>query len=75
MTNETAKVLLMIILIGGLEAAIHLPDLWKSRRWKSQHWTSLGRALARAWLAIAPTDNLLQLAVLKLKSDRHRPVH
>jgi hypothetical protein len=70
MTNETAKVLLMILLIGGLEAAIHLPDLCRSQR-----WTWLGRAIARAWLAIAPIDNLPQLAVLKLKSDRRRPVH
>src|SRR6201995_3672001 len=32
MTNETMKALLMILIIGGLQAAIHIPKIWTSQR-------------------------------------------
>lgn len=35
MTNETMKALLTILIFGGLEAAIHIPTIWASRRLKS----------------------------------------
>jgi hypothetical protein len=45
MTNETTKALLMIFLFGGLEAAIHASNTWKSRR-----WTFLDH-LTKAWIS------------------------
>jgi hypothetical protein len=70
MTNETAKVLLMILVLGSLEAAIHLPPMWKSR-----HWTFLGRAVARAWSAMASTGHTPQPAVLKRRFRGRRVSH
>ncbi len=35
MTHETAKALLMMLILGGLQAAIHIPKIWASQRWAS----------------------------------------
>jgi hypothetical protein len=41
MTNETTKVLLMFLIMGSLQAAIHI-----SKIRASQQWAFLGRAMA-----------------------------
>lgn len=66
MTNETIKVLLMILIIGGLQAAIHIPKIWPSRR-----WAFLPRAMAHVRSAIV-TDRALQPALIKRKSHKRQ---
>jgi hypothetical protein len=67
MTHETTKILLLIFMLGSLEAAIHLPKFWES-----QHWTYLGRAIARAWSTVASTDHGLRSAFVKRGSHKRR---
>jgi hypothetical protein len=66
MTNETAKALLMILLFGGLEAAIRVAKT------KSRHRTLPDRAAAWVRSALALTDHALQPVVLKRQSDERR---
>jgi hypothetical protein len=63
MTNETTKALLMILIIGGLQAAIHIPKIWAS-----QQWAFLLRAMVHVRSAIVLTDRALQPALAKRKS-------
>jgi hypothetical protein len=65
MTNETTKALLMILIIGGLQAAIHIPKIWAS-----QQRAFLARAMAHLQSAIAATDHTLQPAFIKRKSHK-----
>ena len=60
MTNETIKALLMILIIGGLQAAIHIPKMRLSRTWAflAAHFRS----------TISLTDPPLQPALVKSKS-------
>ena len=37
MTNETTKALLMMLMIGGLLGAIHIPKIWASQQWRFWH--------------------------------------
>jgi hypothetical protein len=67
MTHETTKILLMIFILGSLEAAIQFPKIWKS-----QHWMYLGRAITRAWSTITSTDRSLQSAFAKHRSHKRR---
>jgi hypothetical protein len=67
MTNETIKVLLMILIIGGLQAAIHIPKIWAS-----QQWAFLIRAMAHVRSAIILTDRALQPAPIKRKSHKRQ---
>jgi hypothetical protein len=67
MTNETMKALLMILIIGGLQAAIHLPKIWAS-----QPWAFLVRAVTHARLALVLTDRALQPVLAKHKSHNRR---
>ncbi len=66
MTNEMMKVLLMFLIIGSLEAAIHIPKFRASRR-----WAVLNRALAHVWSAAILVDRALQPASIKRKSHKH----
>jgi hypothetical protein len=59
MANETVKALLMILMFGSLNAAIRVPSIRASQR-----WVLVGRAIARAWSAIASIEHNLQPAVL-----------
>jgi len=67
MTNETMKALLMILIIGGLLAAIHMPKIWVS-----QPWAFLVRAVAHVRSAFALTDQALQPAFIKRKSHNRQ---
>ena len=67
MTHEATKILLMIFILGSLEAAIQLPKFRES-----QHWTYLGRAIARAWSTLASTDHGLQSAFVKHRTHKRR---
>jgi len=63
MTNETMKVLLMFLIIGSLQAAIHI-----SKIRASPQWAYLSRAMAHVWSAVILTDRALQPAFIKRKS-------
>jgi hypothetical protein len=65
MTNETMKALLMILIIGGLQAAIHMPKI-------SQPWAFLVRAMAYVQSALILTDRALQPAFIKRQSDNRQ---
>jgi len=67
MTNETMKALLMILIIGGLQAAIHIPKIWAS-----QQWAFLVRAMDHVRSAIVLTDRALQPAFIKHKSHKRQ---
>jgi hypothetical protein len=67
MTNETMKALLMILIIGGLEAAIHIPKIWAS-----QQWAILVRAMAHVRTVVVLTDRALQPALVKRKSHKRQ---
>jgi len=67
MTNETTKALLMILIIGGLQAAIHIPKIWAS-----QQRALLARALAHLRSAMVLTDRALQPAFIKRKSHNRQ---
>jgi hypothetical protein len=69
MTNETMKALLMILIIGGLQAAIHIP-----KTWASQQWALLRRATAHLRSAIVLTDGALQPAFIRRKSHERQPL-
>ena len=69
MTNEMIESLLMILLFASMLAATYAPDTSET-----QPWTLLGRALARAWSAIALTGGTLQPVVLKRQPSRRRPL-
>ena len=58
MRNETIKALLMILMFGSFNAAIHVPNIRASQR-----WVLVGRAIARAWSELASIDHNLQPAV------------
>jgi hypothetical protein len=70
MTNETIKALLMILIIGSLQAAIHIPKMWASRQ-----WAFLVRAMAHVRSVIVPTDRALQPAFRKRKSHKRQLSH
>jgi hypothetical protein len=55
MTHETTKALLMILILGGLQAAIHIPKIWAS-----QQWVFLVGAMAHVRSAVVLTDRALQ---------------
>jgi hypothetical protein len=61
MTHETLKVLLLILLFGGLEAAIRMP---KTRR------SFLHRATAWVGSALALPHTALQPAVVRRRSHK-----
>jgi hypothetical protein len=65
MTNEMTKVLLMILIIGGLLAAIHIPKMRAS-----QPWAFLVRATTYVRSAIVLTERALQLAFIKHESHK-----
>jgi hypothetical protein len=67
MTNETIKVLLMILIFGSLEATIHIPKIRQSR-----HWTFLERLITQVRSAMALTDRALQPVFLKRESSKRR---
>jgi nitroreductase len=67
MTNETTKILLLVLSMGGLLSAIHIPKLWAS-----QPWAFLVRAMAAARSAIVLTDRALQPAFVKRKSHKRQ---
>ena len=67
MTNETMKILLMILIIAGIQATIHIPKIWVS-----QQWALLVSAVADVWSATRVTDQALQLAFIKRKSRNHQ---
>ncbi len=67
MTNETMKALLMILIIGGLQAAIHLPKLSRS-----QPWAFLVRAMAHVRSVLVLTDQAMQPAFIKRQSDNRQ---
>ncbi len=58
MTNETIKALLMILIIGRLQAAINIPKMRPSRRW----------AFLAAHFRISLTDPALPPALVKSKT-------
>jgi len=66
MTNETIKVLLMFLIIGGIQAAIHIPTMWASHR------AAVGRAMADIRSAIILTDRPLQPALIRRQSHRRQ---
>lgn len=68
MTNETMKVLLLILIIGGLQVAIYIPKIWGS-----QQWAFLVRAMAHAWSVIVLGDRAWQPALIKRKSHKPQP--
>jgi len=70
MTNEMMKAFLMILIIGGLQAAIHIPKIWAS-----QQWAFLVRAMAHVRSAVALTDRALQPAFIKRKSHKPQLLH
>jgi hypothetical protein len=55
MTHETTKVLLMMLILGGLQAGIHSPKIWVS-----QQWALLVEAMAHVRSAVVLTDRALQ---------------
>ncbi len=67
MTNETTKVLLMFLIIGSVQAAIHIAKIRAS-----QQWTSLGQAIAHVWSVVTLTDRALQPASIKRKSHKRQ---
>ena len=67
MINESIKALLMILMFGSLNAAIHVPNIRASQR-----WVLVGRAIARTWSAIASIDLNFQPAVLRRGSYPRR---
>ena len=67
MTNEMTKVLLMFLIIGGFQAAIHVPKIWAS-----QQWAFLARAMVHVRSAIVLTDRALQPALIKRKSHKRQ---
>jgi hypothetical protein len=60
MTNETMKALLTILIIGGLQAAIHVPKIWASRQ-----RAFLFRIKAYLRSTSVLTDRTLQPALIK----------
>jgi hypothetical protein len=69
MTNETTKALLMILILGGLVTAIHIP---KTDGWP--HRTFMRRAKAWVWSALPLTDQKLQPAFRKRESYESGPL-
>ncbi len=67
MTNETMKALLMLLIIGGLQAALHIPKAWASRQ-----WALLARAIIDVRSVIVSTGRTLQPARVKSKSHNRR---
>jgi hypothetical protein len=67
MESETVKVLLMLLIMGSLEAAIHLPNIRKSPRWRL-----LRRTVARVWSALASVGDMLHPAALKRGFSRRQ---
>ena len=77
MTNEMTKVLLMFLIIGGFQAAIHIPKIWAS-----QQWAFLARAMVHVRSAIVLTDRrvaagshkaeITQTSAFALKEYLHR---
>jgi hypothetical protein len=63
MTNETTKVLLMFLIMGSLQAAIHI-----SKIRAKQQWAFLSAAMAHVWSAVMLTDRALQPAFIKRRS-------
>jgi hypothetical protein len=63
MTNETTKALLMFLIMGSLQAAIHIAKIRAS-----QQWAFLSGAMAHVWSAVILTDRALQPAFIKRKS-------
>lgn len=70
MTHETTKALLMIMMIGGLLGALHIPKIWAS-----QQWAFLVRAMAQVRSAIVLTDRALWPAFIKHKSHKRQLLH
>jgi hypothetical protein len=63
MTNETMKVLLMFLIIGGIQAAIRIPEMLAS-----QYWALLSGAMADIRATFILPDPAPQLALVKRKS-------
>jgi hypothetical protein len=61
------KPFLLILMIGGLLGAIHIPKIWAS-----QQWAFLVRAMAQVRSAIVLTDRALQPAFIKHKSHKRQ---
>jgi hypothetical protein len=57
MTNEATKILLMFLIMGSLQAAIHI-----SKIRVSQQWAFLCRAMAHVWSSVTLTDRTLRAA-------------
>jgi len=69
MTNETIKVLLMILIFASLEATICISKMRQSR-----HWTFLKRAITQVRSAMELPDRALQPVFLKRQSSKRRPL-
>jgi hypothetical protein len=67
MTNETMKVLLMLVIIGGLQVAIRIPQVLAS-----QYWALLSRAMADIRSTIILPQTALQPALIKRNSHKRR---
>jgi hypothetical protein len=67
MTNETMKAPLMLLIIGGLQAALHIPKAWASRQ-----WALLARAMIDVRSTIVSTGRTLQPVRIKSGSDKRR---
>jgi hypothetical protein len=59
MTDGTIKVLLMVMLLGGLVGATYVPETWESLP------MFVARTMAVVWSAIALSERTLQHAFLK----------
>jgi hypothetical protein len=68
MTGETAKVLLMSLIFGGLEATLRFSKVWKLRL-----SASLGGAIAWLRSGTGMTGYALQPVVVRRRSDQLRP--
>jgi len=67
MTDETIKVLLMAMLLGGLVGATYVPETWDLP-------TLLARAMAVVWSTVALPDRALQHIVRKRVPSSASPV-
>jgi hypothetical protein len=67
MTGETAKILLLFLMFGVLEIAIHIPETGKVWRWKS-----LDGATQWRWSAVTFVDHALQPVLLIPRSHKRR---